>query len=138
MSKRTSILKALAGTSWGQQKDTLLTTYKAIGRSVADYAVSVWGPDASKTSISKLQVSQNNALRVVTGCHRMAAIDHLHQATSLLPVADHADLLSTQYLVKCLDSAHPCGRATTSPSGRHHHAARKRHCSPNTASGHSL
>ena len=28
-------LKALAGTSWGQQKETLLMTYKALGRSIA-------------------------------------------------------------------------------------------------------
>ena len=30
---RNNILKALAGTSWGQQKETLLMTYKAVGRS---------------------------------------------------------------------------------------------------------
>ena len=31
VSGRNNILKALAGTSWGQQKETLLMTYKAVG-----------------------------------------------------------------------------------------------------------
>ena len=31
VSSRNNILKALAGTSWGQQKETLLMTYKAVG-----------------------------------------------------------------------------------------------------------
>ena len=34
VSGRNDILKALAGTSWGQQKETLLMTYKAVGRSI--------------------------------------------------------------------------------------------------------
>ena len=34
VSSRNNILKALAGTSWGQQKETLLITYKAVGRSI--------------------------------------------------------------------------------------------------------
>ena len=42
VSKRNNVLKALAGTNWGQQKETLLLTYKALGRSIANYASSVW------------------------------------------------------------------------------------------------
>ena len=30
--KRNNVLKALAGTNWGQQKETLLLTYKALGK----------------------------------------------------------------------------------------------------------
>ena len=37
-SKRNNVLKALAGTNWGQQKETLLMTNKALGRSIANYA----------------------------------------------------------------------------------------------------
>ena len=33
---RNNLLKALAGTSWGQQKETLILTYKALDRSVID------------------------------------------------------------------------------------------------------
>ena len=41
VSGRNTILKALAGTSWGQQKETLLMTYKAVGRSIINYAAPV-------------------------------------------------------------------------------------------------
>ena len=37
-----NILKALAGISWEQQKDALLMTYKAVGRSIINYAAPVW------------------------------------------------------------------------------------------------
>ena len=36
-----NILKTLAGISWEQQKDTLLMTYKAVGRSIINYAAPV-------------------------------------------------------------------------------------------------
>ena len=41
VSSRNNILKALAGTSWEQQKETLLMTYKAVGRSTINYVVVV-------------------------------------------------------------------------------------------------
>ena len=41
--KKTTSLKALAGTNWGQQKETLRMTYKALGRSIANYAAPVTG-----------------------------------------------------------------------------------------------
>ena len=39
--KRNNVLKALAGTNWGQQKEDLLMTYKALGRSIGNYAAPV-------------------------------------------------------------------------------------------------
>ena len=38
VSSRNNILTTMAGTSWGQQKETLLITYKAVGRSIINYA----------------------------------------------------------------------------------------------------
>ena len=34
--QRNNLLKALSGTSWGKDKETVLTTYKAVGRSIFD------------------------------------------------------------------------------------------------------
>ena len=41
VSSRNNILKALVGTTWGHQKETLLMTYKTVGRSIINYAASV-------------------------------------------------------------------------------------------------
>ena len=55
VSKRNNVLKALAGTNWGQQTETLLMTYKALGRSIANYAAPVWSTNASESNIGKIQ-----------------------------------------------------------------------------------
>ena len=47
---RNNIIKAMAGTSWGQQKETLLMTYKAVGRSIINYAAPVWSPNLHDTN----------------------------------------------------------------------------------------
>ena len=101
VSKRNNILKTLAGTTWGQQKETILLTYKALGRSIANYAAPVWSTNASNTSIGKIQTAQNKALKIVNGAHKMSSIDHLHSEVAMMKDKEHSDLLSAQYLVKC-------------------------------------
>ena len=112
VSKRNNVLKALAGTNWGQQKETLLMTYKALGRSIANYAAPVWSINASETNIGKIQRAQNEALRIITGSHKMSSIDHIHSETKMLQVEDHLNLLSAQYLVQCLDTGNVCHHIT--------------------------
>ena len=111
--KRNNMLKALAGSSWGQEKETLLMTYNALGKSIASYATPVWSTNASDSSFKKIQTAQNAALRTVTGAHKMASIDHLHQESLTLKVKDHSDMLSAQYLVNCLEEDHVCHGITT-------------------------
>ena len=111
VSKR-NVLKALAGTNWGQQNETLLLTYKALGRSIANYAAPVWSTNASDTSLEKIQGTQNEALKIITvRCQKR--IDHLHSETKMLLVKDHLILLSAQYLVHFQDTENVCHHITT-------------------------
>ena len=112
VSKRNNVLKALAGTNWGQQKETLLMIYKALGRSIVNYAAPVWSINASETNIGKIQRAQNEALRIITGSHKMSSIDHIHSETKMLQVEDHLNLLSAQYLVQYLDTENVCHHIT--------------------------
>jgi hypothetical protein len=80
---RLPILKSLAGTTFGQSQETLHLTYKMLVRPLIGFGCPVWFLNASDTSIKKLQVVQNLALRTVTGCHMMTPIQHL------LLVKDH-------------------------------------------------
>ena len=100
------MLKALAGSSWGQDKETLLMTYNALGKSIANSAALVWSTNASDSSFKKIQTAQNAALRTATGAHKMTSIDHLHQESLTLRVKDHSDMLSAQYLGNCLEEDH--------------------------------
>ena len=104
--KRNNMLKALAGSSWGQDKETLLVTYNALWKSIVNYAAPVLSTNASDSSFKRIQAAQNAALRTVTGAHKMASIDHLHQESLTLRVKDHSDMLSSQYLVNCLEEDH--------------------------------
>ena len=104
--KRNNILKALVGSSWGQDKETLLMTYNVLVKSMVNYAAPVWSTNASDSSFKRIQTAQNAALRTATGAHKMASIDHLQQESLKLKVKDHSDMLSAQYLVNCLEEDH--------------------------------
>ena len=107
-----NIPKALAGTSWGQQKETLLMTYEAVGRSIINYASTVWSPNLHDTNYIKILYTQNEALRIATGCHKMSSIDHLHTEAEMLKVREHSELLSAQ-LARCLEPGNECHPNTT-------------------------
>lgn len=113
--KRVSVLKALAGPNWGLDKDTLTTTYKAIGRSVISYAAPAWSSLPSDTGWSKLQVAQNMALRAITGCHAMSPVDHLHRETNILPVKRRNQMLANQFWLAAHLPDHPNNHLTAQP-----------------------
>ena len=100
-SRAVNAMKALAGTDWGQDTETLLVTFKALVRPRLEYAAPVWSTVASETSVKRLQTIQNAALRVATGNHLMAPQSHLHEETQVLPVKAHTPMLATQHLLAC-------------------------------------
>ena len=61
--KRLQVLKALAGTTWGHSKETLITTFKAIIQPLWTFAAPIWFPNTSTTNIERLQRIQNAAMR---------------------------------------------------------------------------
>ena len=115
--QRLSILKALAGSTWGQQKETLLVTYRAAIRSLFTYTAPIWSINISQRSTQKLQTIQNAALRIATGSVKLSAESHLHAEAKMLPVRNHLSLLSVQYLATCLQPTHPSYPIVTADSG---------------------
>ena len=130
VSRINNILKALVGTSWGQQKETLLMTYKAVGRSIINYAAPVWSTNLRDTNYRNIQYTQNEALRIATDCHKMSSVDHLHVEAQMLKVREHSELLFAQYLARCLEPGNvfhsittwetPKRRMKETPFTRHH------------------
>ena len=107
------IIKTLTATGWGKQKETLMSTYKAVMRPALEYASSVWSPIASSTSINKLQVMQNTALRTATGCTQDTNIHHLHDEILTFPIHEHLQLHASQYKHKRPHPSHPLHKDTT-------------------------
>ena len=112
---KVNLMKAVAGSTWGQDKETLVLTYKALGRSILEYAVPIWSPIIPKSSWDKIQVVQNQALRVATGCLAMTPIEHLHRETKVLPVREHGEMLTKQFLLNCHLPGHPGNRVIDIP-----------------------
>ena len=83
-------------------------TYKAVGRLIINYAAHVWSTNLRDTNYRKIQYTQNEALRIATGCHKMSNIDHLHTEAEILKVKEHSELLYAQYLDRCLEQGNVC------------------------------
>ena len=88
-------------------------TYKAVGSSIINYAAPVWSPNLHDTNYRQIQYTQNEALRIATGCHKMSSIDHLHTDAEMLKVREHSELLSAQYMARCLEPGNVCHPITT-------------------------
>ena len=84
-------------------------TYKAFGRSIIKYAAPVWSTNLHDTNYRNIQYTQNEALRIATGCHKMPSVDHLHVEAKILKVREHSELLSAQYLAICVLLLHHKG-----------------------------
>jgi len=115
--ERLKFLKALAGTDWGQQKETIIMTYKTLIWSKFSYAAPIYFPNLSKDAGQSLQVIQNAAMRIATGGHLRASSDHLHAETQLLPVVKSLEMVCAQYLASALRPTHPSHTIVTQPSG---------------------
>ena len=116
--RRTNVLKALSGTSWGQDTETLVITYRATSKAALEYAAPVIEPLLSNSSWLKLERAENIALRVATGCTAMTGTDHLHNETQVVPVRRHCQLLASQYLRKTLLPSHPAHHILHRPPPR--------------------
>ena len=76
-------------------------TYKAVGRSIINYAAPVWSTNLR--NYRNIQYTQIEALRIATVCQKMSSVDHLHVEAEMLNVSEHSELLSAQYLLaRCL------------------------------------
>ena len=111
--KPLQIIKALTATGWGKQKETLMATYKAVMRPALEYASSVWSPIASSTSINKLQVMQNAALRTAIGCTQKTQTYNICMTKHSLPIHEHLQFHASQYKQKTQHPSHPLHKHTT-------------------------
>ena len=100
-------LKALTGITWGQQKETLVATYKALIDSIFSYANHQHhqAPDHPECSTQDRQ------------CPMMASVDHLHMEAEIMTVREHLAMLCAQFLVSCLQPNHPSFPIVTADSG---------------------
>ena len=93
----------------------MIITYKTIIRSIMEYAAPVWAPSIKNTNWHKLQMIQNQALRIATGCLKMSSEDHIHQESKVLPIQTHSQMICKQYLAGCKHTLHPGNKNLGAP-----------------------
>lgn len=94
-------------------------TYRATVEPAFRYCSPLFMPVISNTWIDRFQTAQNNALETVTECHAATSRDHLHQECKLIPVREHLELLSTQFLANAMQPHHPSHAIVTAPPAPH-------------------
>ena len=60
-------------------KETILITDMSLIRSLFMHAASIWFPNASSFLVQKLQIIQNSAIRIATGCVKMTCTNYVHE-----------------------------------------------------------
>ena len=84
--KRTRVLRALAGTTWGACKDTLLRFYRSFVEPASTYGLVSWGVCAKDTHINKIKIARNEGLRTATGLPKSCKTSVLRNLTGTLPL----------------------------------------------------
>jgi hypothetical protein len=106
---RLNTLRALTGTTFGQNKETLTLVYKQYIRSVLDYASPAWAPIISPTLHKHLQHIQNTAFRIALGSTQTTPSSHVHVETKVLSLKEHLDMRGAQFLASALHNHRsPC------------------------------
>jgi hypothetical protein len=97
--------------------ETIVATYKQLLHPKMDFGCGIWFPNVSAMSVKKLQIHQNQALRIATGCHKKASNAHLYAETGVLTINRHLKLLCSHLLASTLCPSHVSHGVVTSPPG---------------------
>eukprot|EP00662_Eupelagonemidae_sp_cell21_P038657 gene38657-60873_t len=89
--KRIGLLRRLTGTTWGCRKKTLRATYITYVRAKIDTAPAAWQTFCGD-ELNKLEVLQNEAARIITGCPYGTQTQMLLHEAGLMPLSTRATL----------------------------------------------
>ncbi|CAG5090330.1 Protein of unknown function [Cotesia congregata] len=97
--KRLNIIKSLASTVWGAEKNCLLTTYKALIRQKIEYGAIIY--DSAHPHVLKaLETLQNSALRISLGAYRTSPVTSLLAEALEVPLSLRRKELVMTYAAK--------------------------------------
>ena len=107
--RKLNTMRALAGTNFGQSKEDQTLLYRQFIRPTINYASPAWAYNVSSRNVDKLQITQNKALRIATGCVKSTPINHLHSETKVMQIRNHLDMRGTQFIHQAhINTNHPC------------------------------
>ena len=69
-----NILKALTSTKWGEQKELIVSTSKAITRSILEYANTIWSPIISKPTSRNCKPFKKQLCELLLAAHKIQTL----------------------------------------------------------------
>ena len=114
--KRLSLLKKLAGTSWGANSRILRQVYTGAVRPIAEYAAASW-TTAAKVHKNKLDRMQNMGLRTILGAMKSTPVKEMEKTADIEPLEKRREykILAQAEKAKRL-SSHPLHRKLQEPT----------------------
>ncbi len=97
----TNLLKSISGRHWGADRALLLKLYRVLIRSRLDYAAPFYA-SAAPTNLSKLNVIQNNCLRIALGCRRTTPIPSMEVDAHIPPLSVHRKEVMCKYYFRLI------------------------------------
>ena len=83
--QKLNIMKSLASTKWGANRNLMTIFYQSYIKSKILYGVQAYS-SASPSILSRLEVVQNCAIRIITGLRRSTPIETLHFESNTYPL----------------------------------------------------
>nr|pir hypothetical protein C31C9.5 - Caenorhabditis elegans [Caenorhabditis elegans] len=109
MQNKTRVIKSMAGTNWGNDRETMLYTTQALIKPTALYGAPAWTSLLSDTNLEKLEIAYRSALRACVGLTKDTPTDHIYQECRVLPLKEEYKLATQQmYLAAIKSNTHPC------------------------------
>ena len=93
--KKMSLMRKLAGTSWGADSRILTRVYTGAVRPTMEYASTTWGT-AAKTNKQKLDKVQNIGLRIVLGALKTTPVHEMEKTADVEPLERRRNLRIVQ------------------------------------------
>ncbi|CAL4061132.1 unnamed protein product [Meganyctiphanes norvegica] len=117
--KNNNILRAIAGTKFGADRDSILKINEALNRSRIAYGCPAF-LSASKTQLNRLEVLQNTALRIAIGAWRSTRICNLQVEANVVPITFYIQQqsISLYYKMKAKGPTHPVHTHIFNPNHR--------------------
>ena len=97
--KKLNVLKALTSVKWGASRNTLLKLYNSFIKSKILYGLHIYS-SASESRLKKLDIVQNQALRIITGLRRTTPITSMLIETKLPSIRDLINYTLSKTLLK--------------------------------------
>ena len=101
VSARNSLIRCLAGTSWGAKTSTLRISVLAVSYSAAEYAAPAW---CRSKHTRKLDVALSHTTRIITGCLQPTPTKCLPVLAGILPPSLRREELTSKFVDKVVAS----------------------------------